>query len=333
MAASAVKTQFPTLMDTVGNTPLVQAIHLASHLPHITLLLKLEYFNPGASIKDRIVKFIIDDAERNGLLKPGGTIIENTSGNTGAAVAMIAAIRGYKAILTMPDKVSIEKQNALKAFGAEIIVCPTSAPAHSPEHYVNVAKKLAADTPNSFRIDQYDNLKNPLAHYLTTGPEIWEQSHGEVDYFVASASTGGTISGVGRYLKEKKPSVKTLMPDPIGSIFYDFFHTGTYPKDAICNYLLEGIGEDHMTKAIDFKFIDDVVKVKDEDAFSMTRQLAEKEGILAGGSSGANVWAALQLAEKLQHPATIVAIIPDSGLKYLSKFFDSAWLASHHISI
>ncbi|MFA6915751.1 MAG: cysteine synthase family protein [Parachlamydiales bacterium] len=331
MPGPAVKTQFPTLMDTVGHTPLVQVQHLTTHLPHITLLLKLEYFNPGASVKDRIVKYIIDDAEARGLLKPGGTIIENTSGNTGAAVAMIAATRGYRAILTMPDKVSIEKQNALKAFGAQIIICPTAAHPNSPEHYVNVAKKLADETPNSFRVNQYDNPQNPLAHYLTTGPEIWEQSRGEVDYFVASASTGGTISGVGRYLKERKPSVKTLMPDPIGSIYYDYFHKGIIPQDAVCSYLLEGIGEDHMAKAIDFKLIDDVVQVKDEDAFRITRILAEKEGILAGGSSGANVWAALQLAEKLDTPATIVAIIPDSGLKYLSKIFDSHWLESQHI--
>lgn len=331
VVSTKTKTKFPTLMDTVGHTPLVQTVHLTSHLPHITLLLKLEFFNPGASVKDRMVKYIIDDAENSGLLKPGGTIIENTSGNTGAAVAMMAAARGYKAILTMPDKVSLEKQNALTALGAKIIVCPTSASPHSPEHYVNVAKKLAEETPNSFRIDQYDNKKNPLAHYLSTGPEIWEQSQGEVDYFVASASTGGTISGVGRYLKEKKPSVKVIMPDPIGSIYYDYFHQGVIPRDAACTYLLEGIGEDHMAQAIDFRLIDDVVQVQDEDAFHVARQLAEKEGILAGGSSGANVWAALQLAETLKQPATIVTILPDSGLKYLSKFFNPKWLEAHHI--
>jgi cystathionine beta-synthase len=328
--ALASPIRFPTLLDTIGNTPLVQVQHLTAHIPHITLLLKLEFFNPGASIKDRIVKYIIDDAEQRGLLKPGGTIIENTSGNTGAAAAMLAATRGYKCILTMPDKVSKEKQNALKAFGAQTIVCPTSAPAHSPEHYVNVAKRLAEETPNSFRIDQYDTKKNPEAHYLTTGPEIWEQCRGEVDYFVASASTGGTISGVGRYLKERKPSVKVIMPDPVGSIYYDYFYKGTFPNDAVCNYQLEGIGEDHLAKAIDFKIIDEVVPVSDEDAFHYARILARKEGVLGGGSSGANVWAAMRLAETLQEPATIVTVIPDSGLKYLSKFFDNTWMKDHH---
>lgn len=323
---------FPSLMDTVGNTPLIQTCRLTEHLPHITLLLKLEFFNPGASIKDRMVKHIIDEAEQKGLLKPGGTIIENTSGNTGAAAAMIAATRGYKVILTMPDKVSKEKQNALKAFGAEIVICPTSAPPASPDHYVNVAKKLAKETPNSFRIDQYDNLKNPEAHYRTTGPEIWEQCGGQIDYFIASASTGGTVSGAGRYLKEKKPDVKVVMPDPIGSIYYDYFHHRPIPHDAACTYLLEGIGEDHLAKAIDFNVIDDVMQVSDQDAFHTSRLLAQKEGILAGGSSGANVWAALSIAESLTQPATIVAIIPDSGLKYLSKFFDEAWLKDHHLS-
>lgn len=322
---------YPSVMDIVGNTPLVQVCHLTSHLPHITLLLKLEFYNPGASIKDRMVKFIVDEAEKNGLLMPGGTIIENTSGNTGAAVAMIAATRGYKAILTMPDKVSKEKQNALKAFGAKIIICPTNATPTSPEHYVNVAKKLAQETPNSFRIDQYDNLKNPEAHYRTTGPEIWKQCRGKVDYFVASASTGGTISGVGRYLKELNPSVRVIMPDPIGSIYYDYFNFKKIPHNAACTYQLEGIGEDHLAKAIDFNVIDEVMKVSDKDSFKMARLLAKKEGILAGGSSGANLYAALRVAESIQEEATIVTIIPDSGLKYLSKFYDDDWLKEHHM--
>ena len=200
-----VKQDFDTVLTIIGNTPLVRLQNLNSN-EDVTILAKLEFLNPGFSVKDRIVKHIIDDAEKRKKLKPGGTIIENTSGNTGAAVAMIAAIRGYKAILTMPDKVSKEKQNALKAFGAEIIITPTSAPPDSPDHYVNRAKKLAEEIPNSFRINQYDNLKNPEAHYLTTGPEIWEQTKGKIDYFVASGSTGGTISGVGNYLKEKNPS-------------------------------------------------------------------------------------------------------------------------------
>ena len=221
--------EYPTILETIGHTPLVKLQSLCSN-PLVTLLLKIEAMNPGGSVKDRMVLHIINHAEKEGLLQPGGTIIENTSGNTGAAAAMIAAIRGYRAIFTMPDKVSQEKQNALKAYGAEVILAPTAAPPDSPEHYVNLAKKLARETPNSFRIDQYENLKNPEAHYLTTGPEIWEQTGGMIDYFVASASTGGTISGAGKYLKEKKPSVKVIMPDPIGSIYFAYFKTGKVPK-------------------------------------------------------------------------------------------------------
>ena len=325
-----LKQAYATILDTIGNTPLVRLSHLSPN-ERVTILAKLEFFNPGFSIKDRMVKHIIDDAERTGKLKPGGTIIENTSGNTGAAVAMIAAIRGYKAILTMPDKVSREKQNALKAYGAKIVVTPTSASPHSPEHYVNVAKKLAKETPNSFRIDQYDNLKNPEAHYLTTGPEIWEQTGGKLDYFIASASTGGTISGIGKFLKEKNPQIKVIMPDPIGSIYYSYFKTGKIPVGANCSYNLEGIGEDHMAKAIDFSVIDDVVQVSDKDAFATTRLLATKEGILAGGSSGANVWAAIELAKTLKAPATIVTVLPDGGVKYLSKIFDDNWMREHEL--
>jgi len=322
--------QHQTVLDAIGNTPLVKLQHIVPN-PLATILVKLEYLNPGSSIKDRVVLHIINDAERRGLLKPGGTIIENTSGNTGAAVAMIAAIRGYKAILTMPDKVSKEKQNSLKAFGAKIVVTPTSAAPDSPEHYVNTAKRLAKETPNSFRIDQYDNPKNPEAHYLTTGPEIWEQTQGNIDYFVASGSTGGTISGVGRFLKEKNPKIKTVMPDPVGSIYYHYFKTGEIPHEGNCNYLLEGIGEDHMAKAIDFSVIDEVFPVKDKDAFEVCRQLAQKEGILAGGSSGANVWGALEIAKRLKEPAVIVAIIPDGGVKYLSKIYDDDWMKSHKL--
>ena len=322
-------TRCPTILDTIGKTPLVRLQRLNTN-PLVEVLVKLEFLNPGGSIKDRMVKFIIDDAEKKGLLKRGGTIIENTSGNTGAAAAMIAAIRGYKVILTMPDKVSKEKQNALMAYGANIIICPTSAPVDSPDHYVNVAIKLAETTPNSFRINQYDNPKNPEAHYLTTGPEIWEQSHGKVDYFVASGSTGGTISGVGRFLKEQNPKIKVVMPDPIGSIYYQYFKTRKIPEHGNCNYLLEGIGEDHLAKAMDFGIVDDVVQVTDADAFRVARELARKEGILAGGSSGANVWAALEIAKTLNTPATIVTVAPDGGVKYLSKFFDDDWMKKNN---
>lgn len=320
--------QYETILNKIGNTPLVKLQRLCPN-PQVTILTKLEFLNPGSSIKDRIVQHIIEDAEKRGLLKPGGTIIENTSGNTGAAVAMIAAILGYKAILTMPDKVSKEKQNTLKAFGAQIIVTPTSAHPSSPEHYVNVAKKLARETPNSFRVDQYDNPLNPEAHYLTTAPEIWEQTGGNIDYFIASASTGGTISGVGRYLKEKNPKIKVIMPDPIGSIFYEYSKSGKIPTNGNCNYYLEGIGEDHMPKAIDFSVIDEVVQVTDKEAFHVATELAQKEGILAGGSSGANVWAAIECAKKIKGAAIIVTVLPDSGIKYLSKIYDEGWIKEH----
>ncbi|MEI8365632.1 MAG: cysteine synthase family protein [Parachlamydiaceae bacterium] len=321
---------YQTILETIGQTPLVRLQRINPN-PLATILLKLEFLNPGSSIKDRIVLHIINDAEQKGLLKPGGTIIENTSGNTGAAVAMIAAIRGYKAILTMPDKVSKEKQNAMRAYGADVIITPTSAAPDSPEHYVNVAKRLAAETPNSFRINQYDNQKNPEAHYLSTAPEIWEQTQGKIDYFIASASTGGTISGIGKYLKERNPRIKVIMPDPIGSIYYHYFKTKQIPEGGNCNYLLEGIGEDHIAKAMDFSIVDDVVPVKDKDAFAVTRALAHKEGILAGGSSGANVWMALEIAKQLKEPATIVAMVPDGGVKYLSKIFDNEWMSSHNL--
>lgn len=327
---TSTTTAYPMLLDTIGNTPLIRLQRINPN-PLGTILVKLEFLNPGGSIKDRIVKYIIDDAEKSGLLKPGGTIIENTSGNTGAAVAMIAAIRGYRAILTMPDKVSREKQNTLRAYGAEILVCPTSAAPDSPDHYVNVAKSLAKKTPNSFRINQYDNQKNPEAHYQSTGPEIWEQSQGKVDYFVASGSTGGTISGVGKFLKERNPKAKVIMPDPIGSIYTHYFKTGKIPEHGNCNYLLEGIGEDHLAKAMNFSIVDDVVPVKDGDAFRIARELAKQEGIFAGGSSGANVWVALEITKTLKEPATIVTVLPDSGVKYLSKFFDDEWMKQHDL--
>lgn len=318
--------QYYTILDTIGKTPLVK-LQKINPYPLATILVKTEFLNPGGSIKDRIVLHIIEDAEQRGLLKPGGTIVENTSGNTGAAAAMIGAIRGYRVVLTMPDKVSKEKQNALKAFGAEIVVTPTSAPPDSPDHYVNRAKKIASDIPGSFRIDQYDNLKNPEAHYLTTAPEIWEQTDGHIDYFVTSGSTGGTISGVGRFLKERNPLIQVIMPDPIGSIYHEYFKTGKIPHEGNCNYLLEGIGEDHLAKAIDFSVIDEVLPVRDDDAFKTALLLARKEGILAGGSSGANVWGALEIAKRLKKPAIIVTVLPDGGIKYLSKFFDDEWMA------
>lgn len=320
------------LLDTVGNTPLVKLQNINPY-PHVEIYVKLEFFNPSGSIKDRMVKHIVENAEANDLLKPGGTIVENTSGNTGAAVAMIAAIKGYKAILTMPDKVSKEKQDALKAFGAEIVVTPTSAPPDSPEHYINTAKRIAKETPNSFRINQYDNLKNPEAHYLSTGPEIWQQTDGKVTHFVAAGSTGGTVSGVGKYLKEKNPDIQIVMPDPIGSIYYDYFKTGKIKTDGSCSYQVEGVGEDHLAHAMNFSLIDDMYQFTDDDAFTMARRLTREEGIFGGGTGGANVWGALKLAKNLKKPAVIVTVIPDNGVRYLSKFYNDEWMKQNNYSI
>jgi cystathionine beta-synthase/cysteine synthase A len=310
--------------DCFGNTPLVSLRRLFK--VDVSVQVKLEYFNPSGSTKDRIVAYIIDDAESRGALKPGGTIVEHTSGNTGAAIAMIAAARGYHAILTMPDKVSPEKQAALSAYGAEVIVCPTEAPHNSPEHYVERARSIAAEREDAFLLGQYDNLKNREAHYYTTGPEIWQQTQGCIDYFVASGSTGGTISGVGRYLKERNPNIKIVMPDPIGSVYERYFHTGVVENSLVQPYQVEGIGEDHIAGCIDFDVIDEVISFTDEQAFRAARKLARYEGILGGGSAGANIWGCLEIVNRLKRPVRIVTIIPDSGLKYLTKFYDDTWM-------
>ncbi len=313
------------VLDIVGKTPLVK-LEKINPYKHVEIYAKLEFMNPSCSIKDRIVKHIVEDAEKRGTLKPGGTIVENTSGNTGAAVAMIGAMKGYKAILTMPDKVSIEKQNTLKALGAEVVMCPTEAPPGDPNHYVQKARDIAASIENSFMIDQYDNPKNAEAHYLTTGPEIWEQTGGRIDYFIASGSTGGTISGNGKYLKEKNPNLKVVMIDPFGSIYYKYFKTGEIDMTEVDSYFVEGVGEDHLAKCMDFSVLDDMIQFNDKDAFATAREIAKKEGLLVGGSSGANMWGALQVAKNLTQPAVIVTVFPDNGIKYLSKIYNEEWM-------
>lgn len=316
-----------SVLDAIGNTPCVKLDNLPGQTG-ASLWAKLEFANPGGSIKDRIVHYIVADAERRGLLHLGGTIVENTSGNTGAAIAMIAAQKGYRAILTMPDKVNSEKQAVLRALGAEVVVCPTSARPGTPDHYVQRARDIYAREPGAFMVNQYDNPLNSQAHYLTTGPELWRDCAGDIDIFVTGGSTGGTISGVGRYLKKCNPATKVVLVDPVGSVYYTYFHSGAVDENDIVPYAVEGIGEDHLADCMDFSVIDDVIRVTDQDAFATTRLLAAHQGLLCGGSSGANVWGAMQLAE--QNPgASIATVLPDLGVKYLSKIFvDTAQTAS-----
>ena len=319
-----------TIIDTIGNTPLVKLSRMSPN-PLVEIFVKLEYLNPAGSIKDRIVAHIIEEAEKRGVLRPGMTIIEPTSGNTGAAAAMIAALKGYKAILVMPDKVSREKQDAIRAYGAEVVVTPTAVPAQSPESYGSVADRLTKEMPGAFRLRQYDNPKNVEAHYAVTGPEIWEQTKGKVTHFVAGAGTGGTISGVGKYLKKRQPQIQVVMPDPVGSVYYEYFTTGKLPIIDGCSYLVEGIGEDELPKNMDFSVVDEVVRITDQEAFMTARRLAREEGIIAGGSSGANVWAAMKLAETLTEKARIVTVLPDSGVKYMSKMYNDEWMKKHQL--
>jgi len=286
---------------------------------------KLEFMNPGGSVKDRIASHMVRDAERRGLLKEGGTIVEPTSGNTGVGLAMLAAVRGYKVIFTMPDKVSEEKRALLRAYGATVIIAPTGVPPDSPEHYMNVAKKLSGEIAGAYMPDQYSNPGNPEAHYSTTGPEIWEQTNGELDALVATVGTGGTISGAGRFLKEKG-SVSIVGVEPFGSIYHNEKYGTDYP---LHTYLVEGIGEDFVPETYDPDVVDKLIRVTDTESFAMTRRLAREEGILAGGSSGTAVAGAVKFAEgEGRTLRKIVVILPDTGRNYLSKAFNDEWLRS-----
>lgn len=313
------------ILDVVGRTPVVRLGKLGKGLKPV-ILAKLEFMNPGGSVKDRIALFLVKDAEKKGLLKVGGTIIEPTSGNTGLGLAMLAAVRGYKTVFTMPDKVSLEKRALLRAFGAELVVTPTDVPPDSPKHYVNVARRLNKETSGSYMPNQYANAGNPLAHYTTTGPEVWEQTEGALDAFVACIGTGGTISGVGRFLKERKPTVRILGVEPEGSIYHNEKYGTDYP---LHTYLVEGIGEDFIPKTYDQSVVDDVFQVNDGEAFSTALRLTKEEGILSGGSSGAAVAGAMQLAERSPDLRQIVVILPDTGRNYLSKFYDEGWRKSN----
>ena len=311
-----------SILEVIGNTPLVRLNKVSQGLKP-TILAKLENLNPGGSVKDRIGIAMVEQAEKKGLLKPSGTIIEPTSGNTGVGLAMVASVKGYKMIFVMPDKMSEEKRSILRAYGAKVVVTPTNVPPESPEHYTKVAEKLARETPHSYMPNQYENRANPDAHYRTTGPEIWRQTEGKVDFFVCSMGTGGTITGTGRFLKEKKKSLKVIGADPEGSIFFQRFHG---QKEDPHQYKVEGIGEDFMPGTLDMSIVDDIIQVSDTDAFQMARRLAQEEGILVGGSGGTAVQAALKVAERLDADKMIVTLLPDTGRNYLSKLFSDKWM-------
>ena len=311
------------ILEAVGRTPLVRLNRINKDLKP-QMYIKAEFTNPGGSVKDRIGITMIDDAEKRGLLKPGGTIIEGTSGNTGMGLALVAAVRGYKCVFTTTDKQSKEKVDLLKALGAEVIVCPTAVEPEDPRSYYSVAKKLAREIPNSYYPNQYDNPMNPEAHYLTTGPEIWEDSEGKITHFVCGLGTGGTISGAGKYLKEKNPSLKIVGVDPYGSLYYDFVKTGTTIKAK--TYVVEGIGEDFFPTTMNLKVLDDVIQVNDEECFVVARRLAKLEGLFTGGSGGGCMSGALRLAKNLGTNEFVVALLPDTGMRYLSKVYNDEWM-------
>jgi cystathionine beta-synthase len=316
-----VPRDYPTVLDLVGKTPLVRLRRVGRGLAPL-LLAKLEYLNPGGSVKDRIGLRMIEQAEHEGRLAPGGTIVEPTSGNTGVGLAIAATLKGYRCVFVMPDKVSAEKIALLRAYGAEVVICPTAVPPGSPESYYSVSARLAEEIPGAYKPDQYSNPANPQAHYETTGPELWEQTGGEIDAVVLTVGTGGTITGIARYLKERKPEVLVVAADPEGSIF---------SSAQVHPYLVEGIGEDFWPSTYDPSVVDEYVTVSDRDSFLTARRLAREEGLLVGGSGGTAVWALLEVARRFGPGATLATLIPDSGRGYLSKVYDDNWLAEHGV--
>jgi cystathionine beta-synthase len=320
------------ILGTIGNTPLVRVNRLAAQLP-CTVLAKLEFFNPGGSVKDRIGVSMIDAAVEAGDLEPGGTIIEGTSGNTGVGLALAAVSRGYKCVFTTTDKQSPEKIAILRALGAEVIVCPTAVPPDDPRSYYSVARRLAAEIPNSVYVNQYDNPANTQAHIETTGPEIWEQTDGCVTHVIAGAGTGGTISGIATYLKGQSPDVKIIGVDPFGSVYWKYFHTGEFDEAEIYPYVTEGVGEDILAGNMNFELVDDYVRVTDKESMLMTRRLSEEEGMFLGGSCGMAMAGALQWmeahAEELTPDDVVVVIMPDGGYRSLGKTFNDVWMREH----
>lgn len=320
-----VKPIYDNILETIGNTPMIRLNKIAEGIPG-SILAKVEYFNPGHSVKDRMALKMIEDAEARGDIKPGGTIIECTSGNTGMGLALAAVVKGYKLICTMSDKQSKEKMDILRAMGAEIYVCPTNVAPEHPESYYSVADRLAKEIPNSFYPYQYDNLSNREAHYESTGPEIWEQTDGKITHFVVGVGTGGTISGVARYLKEKNPDVKIWGVDSYGSVFKKYHETGEFDEKEIYSYITEGIGEDILPKNVDFSLIDRFEKVTDRDGALATRELARKEGLLLGWSAGSAFQAIRQLKHELNEDSVVVVLFHDHGSRYVGKIFNDDWM-------
>lgn len=319
-----------SIIETIGHTPMIKLNRVASDID-ATVLVKVEYFNPGNSMKDRMALKMVEDAEKAGVLKPGGTIIEGTSGNTGMGLALAAVSKGYKCIFTVSDKQSQEKINVLRALGAEVIVCPTNVSPDDPRSYYSVASKLNKEIPNSFYPNQYDNPSNAIAHYETTGPEIWEQTEGKITHYAAGVGTGGSMCGVAKYLKEQNSSVVSIGIDSYGSVFKKYKETGQFDEKEIYPYLTEGIGEDILPKNVDFSLIDHFVKVTDKDSAVMTRRLAREEGLFIGWSCGAAVQGALDYARehKLGKDDVMVIILPDHGTRYLNKIYNDEWMKQH----
>lgn len=318
-------------LDLIGHTPMIH-LRTLDPKPGVEIYAKLEFMNPTGSIKDRIIAYIVQKAMAEGRINAETTIVEGSSGNTAASVAMVASCLGLNSILCVPDKASDEKIAIIKAYGAKVIVKSAAADSESDEEYGNAAGKIASETPNCFYIDQYNNPLNPEAHYMTTGAEIWDELDGRLDCFVATGSTGGTISGVGRYLKEHNPDVQVVLADPCGSIYKPYFDRQENYMDYRKPFLVEGAGKNKLVEAMDFGVLDEVLTFTDAEAFGMAWHLARSEGLMVGGSSGGNVWAALQVAKELDAPATVVTILPDSGFKYLSKFFNAQWLGDNGLS-